>query len=220
MKPKGLILFLLLFCMSSIYAQQVDSVVIQQVQQEQEGQALETKISTDTGMDTDTDTDTNKQKKIKVHSPKKAGWMSAALPGLGQGYNKKYWKIPIVYAGFAGSGFGIYYFYSRYKIYRDEYRNRLNEKTDLLNPDLASLGNDNINAVKQSYQRDMEIFIIVSVVWYFFNILDAVVDAHLMSFDVSDDLSVYVVPSIGFNPQFASMTKSPLTTHITLTFKF
>ncbi|MDR2406807.1 MAG: DUF5683 domain-containing protein, partial [Bacteroidales bacterium] len=183
MKRKVLILFLLLFCFSCIYAQQVDSMVVQQIQQDEKT----------------LDTNTNEHKKIKVHSPKKAGWMSAALPGLGQGYNKKYWKIPIVYAGFTGSGIGIYYFYNQYKIYRDEYRNRLNEKTDLLDPKLASLGSDNINAIKQSYQRDMEIFIIVAVVWYFFNILDAVVDAHLMSFDISDDLSVYVAPSIGFD---------------------
>jgi hypothetical protein len=187
-----------------VFVQQADSNTLQQEEALLNGEAA----------------DTNEHKKIKVHSPKKAGWMSAALPGLGQGYNKKYWKIPIVYAGFAGSGIGVWYFYSRYKTYRDEYRNRLNKKTDLLNPDLAYLGNENINATKQKYQRDMEIFIIVTVVWYFFNILDAVVDAHLMSFDISEDLSVYIRPSIGFDPQFASITKSPLTTHITLTFKF
>jgi hypothetical protein len=184
-----------------VYPQQMDSII---VQQEEESINIDTNIG----------------KKIREHSPKKAGWMSAALPGLGQGYNKKYWKIPIVYAGFTGTSIGIYYFYSQYKIYRDEYRNRLNEKTDLLNPDFATFGNDNINAIKQTYQRNMEIFIIVTVVWYFFNILDAVVDAHLTSFDVSDDLSLHVIPSIGFDSHFASITKTPLTARITFTFKF
>jgi hypothetical protein len=156
----------------------------------------------------------------KVHSPKKAGWMSTALPGLGQGYNRKYWKIPIVYAGFAGFGAGIYYNYSYYKKYRDEYRNRLNKKTDLLNPEWVNMGDNNINATKLLYQQRMELFIILTAVWYFFNIIDAVVDAHLMSFDVSEDLSLYVLPSVGFNSQYASMTKTPLTTHITLTLNF
>ncbi|MDR1459915.1 MAG: DUF5683 domain-containing protein [Bacteroidales bacterium] len=194
------LLFFLLICISCVHAQQNDSVSIQ---------SQEEPITTDTIVD----------KKNKEHSPKKAGWMSAALPGLGQAYNKKYWKIPIVYAGFAGTSIGIYYFHSRYKIYRDEYRNRLNEKTDLLNPDLANMGSDNINAVKQTQQRNMELFIIVTVVWYFFNVLDAVVDAHLMSFNISDDLSLYVAPSIGFDSHLA-MGSKPLTTRITLTFKF
>jgi hypothetical protein len=184
-----------------MYAQEVDSML---VQKEEPPLSL----------------DTNKNTKSRIHSPKKAGWMSAALPGLGQGYNRKYWKIPVVYAGFTGTSIGIYYFYNHYKIYRDEYRNRLDEKTDLLNPDLASLGTDNINAIKQRYQRNMELFILITTVWYFLNILDAVVDAHLTSFDVSEDLSLYVIPSIGFNNQFASMNKRPLTTNITLTLKF
>ncbi|MDR1180498.1 MAG: DUF5683 domain-containing protein [Bacteroidales bacterium] len=201
MNRKLLLLFLLLFCCSFIYAQQKDSIVVRQEEKT-------------------IDIDTNTGKKIREHSPKKAGWMSAALPGLGQGYNKKYWKIPIIYAGFAGTSIGIYYFYGQYKIYRDEYRNRLNGKTDLLNPDLAGFGDDNINLIKQTNQRNMEIFILVTAVWYLFNVLDAVVDAHLMSFDVSDDLSLHVAPSIGFDSHFASMTKTPLTTRITLTLKF
>jgi hypothetical protein len=184
-----------------IYAQQEDSMA---VQQEEKTLMI----------------DTNNSKRVRIHSPKKAAWMSAALPGLGQAYNKKYWKIPIVYAGFAGSGIGIYFFYRDYKLYRDEYRNRLNGKTDLLNPDFAGMGNDQINTIKQGYQRNMELFIMVTVVWYFLNILDAVVDAHLMSFDVSEDLSLYVVPSIGFNRQFTSANKLPLTTNFTLTLKF
>jgi hypothetical protein len=231
MNRKEVIVIFLMACISYLSAQQADSAVIPQAKESSE-MVIDTnkhqKVkahapsvdSTVILQAEESFMDTNGRQKVKVHSPKKAGWMSAALPGLGQGYNKKYWKIPIIYAGFAGSGIGIYYFYSQYKIYRDEYRNRLNEAKDLLNPDLAYMQNSNLNATKQMYQRDMEIFIIVSVVWYFLNILDAVVDAHLMSFDVSEDLSFYVAPSIGYHRQLTSVGQSPFTALFTFTLNF
>ncbi len=196
-----LLVFLFLSFLSFVSAQSLDSAAVKQDEK--------TLVS-----------DTSNNKKTKIHSPKKAAWMSAVLPGLGQGYNKKYWKIPIIYVGFAGTSVGIYYYHKEYKIYRDEYRHRLNEETDLLNPDLAGYGTSNISAMKQTYQRNMEIFIIVTAVWYLFNIMDAVVDAHLMSFDVSDNLSLNIMPSVGFNNQFASFKKMPPTTNITFTFNF
>lgn len=144
--------------------------------------------------------DTSKTvKPIKIHSPKKAAWMSAVLPGLGQGYNKKYWKIPIVYGGFVGLAYGINYNCVFYKKYRDEYRHRLNGETDLYNPKYSGVSDDNINLNKQRFQRNMEIFILVTAAWYLINILDAVVDAHLMSYDISDNLTMHIVPSVQFN---------------------
>jgi len=161
--------------------------------------------------------DTNKNKS-KVHSPKKAAWMSAALPGLGQIYNKKYWyiKVPIIYGGFVGLSYGINYHYIYYAKFRDEYRSRLKDEPWSYRADLQTV---NINAEKQRYQRNMETFIIVTVVWYFFNILDAVVYAHLLHFDVSDDLSLNIVPSIGLNTDFLT-SKSVPTPNITFTFNF
>ena len=162
--------------------------------------------------------------KERKHSPKLAGCLSAALPGLGQAYNKKYWKIPIDYAGFAAAGYCVYHFYSLYADYRDEYRNRLNKKPSLEpNPNVlyirvfklfngqlpnlsTDLSTDNINGYKQSYQRNMQISIMVLVIWYFVNILDAVVDAHLMSFDISDNLAMYITPDFNTNPTFAKPT--------------
>ena len=165
-----------------------------------------------------TSIDTTASKK-KPHSPKKAGWMSTALPGLGQAYNKKYWKMPIVYGGFVGLSYGINVNYIYFARYRDEYRNRLNGKTDLLNPHFAGYQDGNINAMKQDYQRKMETFIIITAVWYLFNILDAVVDAHLIGFNVSDDLSMNIMPSVGFNTNQLAFYSVP-TVNITFTFTF
>ncbi|MDR1878828.1 MAG: DUF5683 domain-containing protein [Bacteroidales bacterium] len=204
MKLSVLILFALCFSVRCSYAQQADSLVVE----------------TTTADSVTADTNEHQIQTIKVHSPKKAAWMSAVLPGLGQGYNKKYWKIPIIYAGFLGTAYGINHYYIEYKFYRDEYRNRLNEKTDLLKPELANQGNENIRATQLTYQRNMEIFIIVTAVWYLVNILDAVVDAHLMSFDISDDLSLHIIPGIGRNNQFAVARTLPYTANLTFIFNF
>jgi len=184
--------FLVLFFSLQLSAQESDSLIVQTVEES---------ISSDTVAPLKTE---------KIHSPKKAAWMSAVLPGLGQGYNKKYWKIPIVYVGFAGTSVGIWYFHKEFKYYRDEYRNRLNEKTDLLRLELKGMSNENVNANKQLNQRNMEIFILVTGVWYLLNIVDAVVDAHLFSFDVSDDLTMSIFPL--FQPNYmgtSSFGKSP-----------
>ncbi len=171
--------FFLSFFILQIQAQQQDSLIVQSEE--------EILLS-----------DTSKPiKPVKVHSPKKAGLMSI-LPGLGQAYNRKYWKIPIVYAGFAGTTLGIVLNFNQYKQYRDEYRHRLTEQEHLYS-EFDALSDENVNLNKQQYQRNMEIFILVTAAWYLINILDAVVDAHLMSYDISDDLTMHVVPSVQFN---------------------
>jgi hypothetical protein len=134
--------------------------------------------------------------KEKPHSPKLAGALSAALPGLGQAYNKKYWKIPIDYAGFAATGFCVYHFHSLYAAYRDEYRHRLKGEVELYNPDWKDWHNENIVANRQLHQRNMQLSILFLGLWYVINILDAVVDAHLMSYDISDNLSMRLAPDI------------------------
>jgi len=163
------------------------------------------------------DTSSANKSKTKVHSPKKAAWMSAAFPGLGQAYNKKYWKMPIIYVGFGGIGVGIAYFASNYLTYRDEYRYRLNN--DGLRFKLDSLDTPYLNAEKQNFQRNMELMIILTAVGYLFNILDAVVDAHLKGFNVSSDLSLNIVPSIKLNNNPLASTNK-LMPNITFTLNF
>ena len=218
MNYRNLIVVVLFFSASVVSAQTTDSVnivpdnILLQIDTNDIISAIaETNIIIDTNAN-----------KPKIHSPKKAGWLSTALPGLGQIYNKKYWKLPIIYGGFAGLGTGIYLNAREFIILRDEYRNRLNGKTELLKEDLLrDYSNiENLKATKLLYQRNMELFIIVTAVFYLANIIDAIVDAHLMSFDVSDNLSMNILPSIGFNTQLTAFSKPISTVNITLILNF
>ena len=147
-------------------------------------------------------TDSAMQKK---HSPKIATALSAVIPGAGQIYNRKWWKVPIVYAGLGASGYFIYYYAVQTKSYQTEYRHRANGETNMLNPQYANFSDENVLALKNNYRRSMEIAIAAAAIIYALNILDATVDAHLFYFDVSDDLSLSVQPFVRQN-QFARTT--------------
>ena len=120
--------------------------------------------------------------------PAKAAFYSAVLPGLGQAYNKKYWKIPIVYGAI---GTGIYLFNHNdqlYHDYRDAYKRRLAGYTD---DQYYGQYNDAtlINAQKQM-QRNKNLSLVFTIGMYILNIVDANVDAHLMQFNVNSNLAV------------------------------
>ena len=135
-------------------------------------------------------TDTLKKHEINPLAPAKADFYSAILPGLGQAYNKKYWKIPIVYGGI---GAGIY-FYSRnntkYNEFRDEYKKRLNGTSNPTDPLYGNLDNDRLIAGQRFYQRNRDISVIVIAAFYILNIVDANIDAHFSQFNISDELSL------------------------------
>jgi len=143
----------------------------------------------------------------RVHSPKKASWL-ALIPGAGQIYNKKYWKLPIVYAGLSATAFLIYYYGDLTYMYRKEYVARANNKIDDLNPDLANFGDENISSQRDFYRRNMEICVAACVIVYALSILDAAVDAHLFYYDVSDNLALGVKPQINYNPINGATTPS------------
>lgn len=128
-----------------------------------------------------------------VHSPKKAALLSAVFPGLGQAYNKKYWKMPIIYLGGAALGYSIGFNHSQYVKYRDAYKYRLEGKTD----DFIDVYTDaDLNYLQKSYNRYRDLSVIGASLLYILNIIDASVDAHLLTFDVSDDLSLRFQPLI------------------------
>lgn len=139
--------------------------------------------------------DTVKYKPIDPLAPSKAAFYSAILPGLGQAYNKKYWKIPIVYGGLAVG----YYFYNDnnnfYNEFRDIYKRRLEGYTD---DKYYGIYSDNvlINA-QRTYQRNRDISLMVMIGIYVLNIIDANVDAHLIQFNVNENLSLR--PDININ---------------------
>lgn len=150
--------------------------------------------------------DSLKKLEINNHSPRLASIYSAILPGLGQVYNKKYWKVPLIYAGFGALAYSLSFSDSKYSLFLNEYNNRLTQDSLLMVPDLEKYSDDNILELKNYYQRNRELTIIGFVVLYALNIVDATVDGHLYSFDISDDLSLKVNPYINQNAFLPSTT--------------
>jgi len=137
--------------------------------------------------------------RVSKHSPTTA-MLWSIIPGGGQIYNHKYWKVPIVYGLLEGSGFFLYKYASEMMLYRREFINRRDGNTDLLIPALAKYPDENILSMKQEAQRNMEIAIAATAIIYTLNFIDAMVDAHLYYFDVSDDLSLQWSPMLLPNP--------------------
>lgn len=139
---------------------------------------------------------------MKAHSPKKAALRSAILPGLGQIYNKKYWKLPIVY-GILGTSGGIFFFnLKQYRdtrfAYRVKYNMRVNGTDSALysqiKPILQPLGEESLRFYRNQYRRDIDYSALFFILLWGLNVVDAAVDAHLKSFDISPDLSLRFQP--------------------------
>ena len=137
-----------------------------------------------------------------AHSPKKAAIRSAILPGWGQIYNKKYWKLPIVYGALGGCTGYFIYSLSNYNRTRFAYRVKYNMRvfrTDSalapqIRPDLQPLSEETLRFYRNQYRRDLDYTALVFVILWGLNVVDASVDAHLKSFDVSPDLSFRIKP--------------------------
>lgn len=133
-------------------------------------------------------------------APSRAAFYSAVVPGLGQAYNKKYWKIPIIYAGMAT---GVFFYINNnndYNRFRDAFKRRLQGFTDdefFGDGTSPIISNDRLINAQRTAQRNRDYSIITIVVFYALNIIDANVDAHLRQYDISDDLSIG--PDINLN---------------------
>ena len=128
------------------------------------------------------------KKEIDPLRPSKAAFYSAILPGLGQAYNKKYWKIPIVWGAI---GTGIYFYSSndkQYNRYRDAYKRRLAGFKDDEFYDLIS--DDGLIRAQDQFRQNKELSLLVTLGLYALNILDANIDAHLLQFNVDENLSL------------------------------
>lgn len=155
-------------------------------------------------------------------TPARAAFYSAILPGLGQAYNKKYWKIPIVYAAL---GTGIYFYVdnnNEYKRYRNAYKSRLAGfatdefwGTDSNGNPLSSpqISNDALIRAQRTLRRNKEISLLVTIGLYALNIIDANVDAHLLQYNIDDNLALK--PHFDFNELDATTNLG-----LTLGFKF
>lgn len=120
-------------------------------------------------------------------APAKAAFYSAVLPGLGQAYNKKYWKIPIVYGGIAA---GVY-FYQRntedYNRFRDAYKRRLAGYQD---DEFQGVSDARLRDAQKTAGRNRDVSLAMAIGVYLLNILDANVDAHLLRYNLNEDLSL------------------------------
>jgi hypothetical protein len=146
--------------------------------------------------------DTVEQKK---HSPRKAATLSAIFPGLGQIYNKKYWKLPIVYAA-VGIPVALYFdnktWYDRTR-YALAVVSSANPSPDSVNAVHAKLrylvdnkAENSLLGYRNEFRKNMDYSILFTLLFWGLNIVDATVDAHLKGFDVSDDLRVQIKPAL------------------------
>ncbi len=160
-----------------------------------------------------------KEKKYTLE-PIKATMYAAALPGLGQIYNRKYWKLPIVYAGFGALGYAIYYNSSHYNAYINAYQDFIDlvpETVSYLNiegmsshnpadydpvlhpdtyiPSQATWISTQLQNGVEGYRKYRDLSYIGTVAWYLVTIIDANVDASLFDFDITDDLKATLGPA-------------------------
>jgi hypothetical protein len=140
------------------------------------------------------------------HRPRKAAIRSAILPGWGQAYNKKYWKIPIIYAALGITG---YIFVDNIKTYKDlkftyaaKYKASLQppDSTDYrkIKPEYLPIGLEALREGRNQFRRYIDYSAVFFVLFWGLNVVDAVVDAHLRAFDISPDLSMKIKPA--YNP--------------------
>ncbi|HTX88273.1 MAG TPA: DUF5683 domain-containing protein [Bacteroidales bacterium] len=133
----------------------------------------------------------------KKHSPTKATIMSACLPGLGQIYNHKYWKVPIIYAGFGVLTYLIVFNTNEYLNYQCAYIEKNNGTSNGNYKYLTDKYTaDELLSGVEYYRRNLEISVLVSALWYALNIIDATVDAHLFTYNINKELSLRVGPAV------------------------
>ncbi len=149
------------------------------------------------------------KRKVNPLAPSKAAFYSAILPGLGQIYNRRYWKLPLVY-GAIGTGIYVYVFNDDfYDRFRSAFKRRRAGFTDDefydLNgsgiiPGSPDLSDEALQDAQERYQRDRDLALLITIGLYAFNIIDANVDAHLKQFNVDDDLSLDIKPYLEYHP--------------------
>jgi hypothetical protein len=145
---------------------------------------------------------------VKKHSPQKAVVYSLICPGLGQIYNKKYWKLPFIY----GAGGTFVYFISynqlKYVKFRDAYidykSNTSASSKEYTKIDGANYRNSILATGRDYYRRYRDLSVLGLGAIYLLNVVDAMVDAHFFNYDVSDDLSMHIGPTLIEDPSLTA----------------
>lgn len=133
------------------------------------------------------------------YDPRKALLYAAVIPGLGQIYNKKYWKLPLVYGGFVGIGYAINFYQGNYKKYKVQLFQNLDKGigenvSDPSDPTGYTTGQ--LRTIVDKSRRERDFWTIMLGAMYLLQIVDAHVDAHLKEFDLNPQLKVYLQPSV------------------------
>lgn len=140
--------------------------------------------------------DTTLSKRTKWQpNPKKAGLYAALIPGLGQVYNRQYWKLPIVYGGLAVAGYLVVFNSNEYNTYRKAYIGRINNPypTDEY---VGVYNTEQLKQIQDDYNRSLNMSVLFASVGYLVQVLDAITAAHLRNFDISRDISMQMRPVV------------------------
>jgi hypothetical protein len=155
----------------------------------------------------DIDSVQKESKKLEIkksntfNNPKKAGLLSLVIPGAGQIYNKRYVKAPIVWAVLGSFGYFYIQNNSEYQKARTSFVSLIDTISSNNIPYNGSTNLAEVTAFKNNYRSNRDLFLILGVVFYGLQIVDAVVDAHLMGFNVNDNLSLRIQPVVIPNQQ-------------------
>ena len=147
--------------------------------------------------------DTTGYKKIFAPDPNKAMWYGLICPGLGQIYNRKYWKLPIVYGGFVAFAYGISWNDRHYQMYKRYYRDIADDNPNTKSYeelyskyDPSVVTANRLKDMMDNLRRYRDLCIIGTVAFYAITVLDAFVDASLANFDISPYLSLHLAPTM------------------------
>ncbi len=145
----------------------------------------------------------------KKHNPKIATFRSAVLPGWGQAYNRKYWKIPIIY-GALGTTAGVFlYNIKTYKLLRKAVvlkSDTLISNDDQVDSRFRAFPLESIRTARNVYRQNIDYSVLFFLVFWGLNVVDATVDAHLKAFDVSSDITMKITPGINYLSNSAGLS--------------
>lgn len=202
----GIILNFLVFMLSSALHAQVDSIPAPQVTKGKVTGTVITKTDSVPIAGMTVKKDSTKAKSIPVHSPKKAALYSAILPGAGQVYNRKYWKVGVIAVGAGALVYSLNFNQRNFSLYKGELVKR-QQGLGGLDEGLALYTDANLNELQDFYRRNRDLTVVGMALLYALNVIDATVDAHLFDFNVNDDLSMRIRPEAVYS--FQSALPSP-----------
>ena len=232
MKQVSIVTFCFAFCLlANINAQEIKNDTISSFQNRDVIEPIYATqmdsgfIMTDTLTPIQDVAENSKSKEMKLPrahfhpNPTRSVWLGLVFPGLGQIYNRRYWKLPIIYGGFAGCFYAIQWNNKYYKDYLLAYMDKMdsdpNTQSHLkvlpynINPE-SSYAETYLNQKQNYYRKYRDLSIIIAVGVYALSVVDAFVDTQLHDFDISDDVSMKIHPALIENPQNATLASSAL----------